>query len=120
MPSVASCPNCGQKVTVPEGLASDAAVRCPLCHAEFPLDQVQPDAAEMPPALVPVETASPEGDDGLSLAVDDTLDDTLDDAIDLPAAPTEPPAAATEVADASEGYALEGEHPDRHRACRRC
>ena len=40
MPSISTCPKCAQPVTVPDGLAESAAVRCPVCDAEYPAGKV--------------------------------------------------------------------------------
>jgi hypothetical protein len=62
MPSISTCPKCAEQVTVPDGLAESAAVRCPVCDAEYPVDDVTEPTAEtddanddLPPELIPVE-----------------------------------------------------------------
>lgn len=45
---VASCPHCGDSVTVPLGARPTARVRCPLCTSEYTLAEV---LDGMPPAL---------------------------------------------------------------------
>ncbi len=57
MPAISKCPRCLQLVTLPEGVASDAEVRCPLCSETYPLSEAQ---AAVPPALIPVDKPSSE------------------------------------------------------------
>jgi len=62
MSSISHCPNCGQLARVPADLDPETVVRCPICEAEFPINQVglsfgEPspeDLAEDPPELLPV------------------------------------------------------------------
>ncbi len=58
MPIISSCPKCRQPVTIPDGVAPDAEVRCPLCAAAYPLSQAM---TGLPPALIPVDTAASAG-----------------------------------------------------------
>lgn len=56
MPSISTCPRCSRMVAIPSGLDAAALVRCPLCDAEYPLNE----AIEMelvPPDLIPVDAA---------------------------------------------------------------
>lgn len=55
MPAIANCPKCRQTVTIPDGFAPRAEVRCPLCAVVYPLSEAM---AELPPALIPVDTAA--------------------------------------------------------------
>ncbi len=61
MPTISTCPRCSQMVTIPERLDRAALVRCPLCGAQYPLNE----ALELvPPELIPVtvaEIAQPTG-----------------------------------------------------------
>jgi hypothetical protein len=63
MATISTCPGCSRLVTLPEDLAPSAAVRCPLCRAEYPLSEA---LASVPPLLIPVadqateSTSSPE------------------------------------------------------------
>jgi hypothetical protein len=52
MPAISTCPKCQKAVAIPSGVDSAAAVRCPLCSAEYPLSDV------LPPELIPVEMAT--------------------------------------------------------------
>ena len=54
MPAISKCPRCLQLVTLPEGVASEAEVRCPLCSETYPLSEA---LAAVPPALIPVDKA---------------------------------------------------------------
>lgn len=56
MPSVSNCPACKEKITIPDGVADDAALRCPLCQAQFSLSDVVLTATAAPPAAVLVDT----------------------------------------------------------------
>jgi|GEM_PF-6970707 len=49
------CPRCSEPVTLPDGYAGDATVRCPLCDAEYTLDEAMQTA---PPALIIVNPGS--------------------------------------------------------------
>jgi hypothetical protein len=51
MPAISTCPRCQQQVSIPRHVESDSLVRCPLCHAEYPLSESL-DLA--PPELIPV------------------------------------------------------------------
>jgi hypothetical protein len=53
--SISSCPRCAKQVTLPVGVSNDAKVRCPLCHAQYPLSDA---LVTMPPLLELVEDAS--------------------------------------------------------------
>jgi hypothetical protein len=54
MPTISTCPNCSEMVSIPRGLDATTLVRCPLCGAEYPLGA----AIDMlPPKLIPVETS---------------------------------------------------------------
>ena len=55
MPSISKCPRCAQSVTVPDGVAAEARVRCPLCVAEYALSEA---LAGMPPTLIVVDAAA--------------------------------------------------------------
>ena len=62
MPSISTCPMCAEQVTVPDGLDESVSVRCPLCDAVYPADEVteltiDTDGAkdDLPPELIPVE-----------------------------------------------------------------
>ncbi|MEN6452344.1 MAG: hypothetical protein ABFC96_17775 [Thermoguttaceae bacterium] len=46
---VTTCPQCEKPVSVPDGAAPNVAVRCPLCHAEYPLSEA---LALLPPELI--------------------------------------------------------------------
>ncbi len=46
---VAACPSCRENVTVPIDARPTSIVRCPLCSAEFPLEQF---LAQLPPPLI--------------------------------------------------------------------
>ncbi len=47
--TVASCPSCRERVTVPVDATPECIVRCPLCHEEFKLEAF---LAQLPPALI--------------------------------------------------------------------
>jgi hypothetical protein len=55
MSFTSSCPKCQRQVTVPDGVAADLLVRCPLCEAEYPMSEA---LATAPPALVVVGAAA--------------------------------------------------------------
>jgi hypothetical protein len=64
MSLISRCPKCHQQVTILDGLDPEADVRCPLCVVVYPLREA---LAEVPPALIPVDTGaiqrpSPESD----------------------------------------------------------
>ncbi|MFO7908354.1 MAG: hypothetical protein ACQESR_05520 [Planctomycetota bacterium] len=71
--TVASCPSCQERVTVPVDATSDSVVRCPFCHEEFELRAF---LTQLPPALIVLEGGSsvepregvetPDDRDGLS------------------------------------------------------
>lgn len=69
MPSVSNCPACKEKLSVPDGVADDAMLGCPLCQASFTLSELDLSAAETPPAVVLIDS-SPE------LAADDQAAET--------------------------------------------
>jgi hypothetical protein len=54
MPTISTCPNCSEMVSIPRGLDVTTLVRCPLCGAEYPLGAAMD---MMPPKLIPVETS---------------------------------------------------------------
>ncbi|MHC4176521.1 MAG: tetratricopeptide repeat protein [Planctomycetota bacterium] len=58
MPIISKCPRCHEQVTIPDGLDPGAEVRCPLCVVVYPLRDV---LAEVPPALIPVDSGVIEG-----------------------------------------------------------
>jgi len=51
MTMIAKCPQCHELVMIPQGLAVDAAVCCPICQSEYPLSLT---VGGVPPALAPV------------------------------------------------------------------
>jgi hypothetical protein len=51
MPAISTCPKCQRQVSIPAGVEAAAAVRCPLCEAEYPLGE---SLALAPPELIPV------------------------------------------------------------------
>lgn len=46
-----NCPKCQKQVTVPDGVSTDAIVRCPLCQAEYSISEA---LALLPPLLIVV------------------------------------------------------------------
>ncbi|MGD0900865.1 MAG: hypothetical protein ABR915_23785, partial [Thermoguttaceae bacterium] len=72
MSLTSSCPQCQKQVTVPDGAAGDAIVRCPLCDAQYPLSEAMALAPPMlivvTPAAVPAGAAAVES--GLGVAVE--------------------------------------------------
>jgi hypothetical protein len=54
MPAISTCPRCQRQVSIPAGVDAAAAVRCPLCHAEYPLSEA---LVLAPPELIPVVAA---------------------------------------------------------------
>ncbi len=52
---ISICPKCGKQVAIPSGVDSAAAVRCPLCEAEYPLADA---LALAPPELIPLAVPS--------------------------------------------------------------
>jgi hypothetical protein len=48
---ISTCPRCDRPVSVPAGVDSSAAVRCPLCDAEYALAEA---LTPPPPELIPV------------------------------------------------------------------
>lgn len=59
MAAIATCPDCGQQVTIPERVDESVLVRCPLCSGEYPLGKVGLNRVEAPPSLVPVAEPQP-------------------------------------------------------------
>lgn len=55
--TVASCPSCQERVTVPVDATSDSVVRCPFCHEEFELKDF---LNQLPPSLIVLENGSGE------------------------------------------------------------
>jgi hypothetical protein len=51
MPSISNCPKCQGQVSIPAGIDAAAAVRCPLCDAEYALSEA---LLLAPPELIPV------------------------------------------------------------------
>lgn len=51
MPSVVSCPHCGDAVTLPEGSGADLLVQCPYCAEVYPLAEIR---SQLPPPLIVV------------------------------------------------------------------
>jgi len=66
MSIISKCPKCHALVTIPAGLDPDAEVRCPLCVVVYPLREA---LAEVPPALIPVDTGAITGPRGGSDAL---------------------------------------------------
>lgn len=52
---ISICPRCGKQVSIPSAVDSAAAVRCPLCEAEYPLADA---LALVPPELIPLASPS--------------------------------------------------------------
>jgi len=52
---ISACPRCRKQVSIPPGMDSAAAVRCPLCEAEYALSE---SLALAPPELIPVVSAA--------------------------------------------------------------
>ena len=68
MSSFSHCPQCQQAVAIPDGADPTARVRCPHCHAEFPLSDTSGDRTDgprdvilvvPPPAEAPLEAGLP-------------------------------------------------------------
>ena len=57
MPAISTCPKCQRQVSIPAGVDSAAAVRCPLCNAEYPLSEA---LVLAPPELIPVVSVARE------------------------------------------------------------
>ena len=55
---ISTCPNCQRLVSIPSGLSAAAAVRCPLCDAEYALGEA---LALVPPELIPVSAPARPG-----------------------------------------------------------
>jgi len=67
MPAISTCPRCRRQVSLPVGAAATAAVRCPLCEAEYLLSEA---LALAPPELILVAGAAGEAspvEDGYDL-----------------------------------------------------
>jgi hypothetical protein len=52
MSSLSLCPECRQQVAIPDGADAAARVRCPHCHAEFPLSDTLADRVDGPPDVI--------------------------------------------------------------------
>ncbi len=48
---ISTCPKCDKPVSIPAGVDASAAVRCPLCNAEYALGEA---LTPPPPELIPV------------------------------------------------------------------
>ena len=48
---ISTCPKCDKPVSIPSGVDASAAVRCPLCSAEYALGEA---LTPLPPELIPV------------------------------------------------------------------
>lgn len=66
--SVARCPECGEEVSIPSGVSTEAIVACPLCRAEFPILRVY----EKLPAML-IVVSDPKGTIAAGVADDDAL-----------------------------------------------
>ncbi len=58
--AVASCPKCGKQVAVPVGAQPASVMRCPLCRAEYLLEEA---LANLPPELEIVSSTQPMGEE---------------------------------------------------------
>lgn len=58
MPSISSCPACHRDLTIPDLDPRQQSLRCPLCDAEIPAEQVLADSVPFPPAAIIVEADS--------------------------------------------------------------
>ena len=60
---LSTCPRCARMVLLPENAEAAAVVRCPLCHAEYPLGEalalVPPALIVVPPVVQPAIVAAP-------------------------------------------------------------
>jgi hypothetical protein len=65
MLAISTCPRCQKSVSIPNGIDSDAVVRCPLCNAEYRLGEA------IPPVLVPVLVPKAENSAPAAEATDD-------------------------------------------------
>lgn len=66
--TVASCPSCHERVTVPVDATSESVVRCPFCHEEFELRAF---LTQLPPSLIVLERdSSGEAAEGLETQAD--------------------------------------------------
>jgi hypothetical protein len=61
MSLTSNCPKCEKQVIVPDGVAADAVVRCPLCLAEYVVHEA---LANLPPMLIVVSPAAATGAEG--------------------------------------------------------
>jgi hypothetical protein len=59
MPSISSCPACHRDLTIPDLDPRQQSLRCPLCDAEFPAEQVLADCVPFPPMAIIVEARPP-------------------------------------------------------------
>lgn len=68
MPRIATCTSCHEQVTLPDAVDQDERVRCPICNAQYELNEVQTDTFEseegddLPPELSPVIDTAPDID----------------------------------------------------------
>lgn len=100
MPIISTCPKCKGQVTVPDGIDHEAEVRCPRCAVVYPLREA---LAELPPALIPVDTenitpASPDSEAAASSGL-------ISEPFHVP--PTQPEAKPDEQAESPEAEAEE-------------
>lgn len=77
MAAITSCPKCEKHVAVPDGLSSEAEVRCPLCDEEF---QLSATLTEVPPLVVLSEPAGESESDNEPISVGDS--EGLEDAFE--------------------------------------
>jgi LSD1 subclass zinc finger protein len=115
MPTISTCPYCREQLAVPPGAAADADVRCPLCQAEFALQDVLDIAL---PELIVVTTPRSElvaaavGAALATAASDSVFDDSHENTAAAQAASNgaanDPDLSAAEDAAVSEGM------PDPH------
>ena len=120
MAPVATCANCHQRVTIPEGVDQSERVRCGLCGAEFLLREVLADATEhddatnLPPELVPVASVrqpgqQPEGFESESDAERQPADDAETGQVEEP--PQRESRAGAQTTSESRGPAAGTEEP---------
>jgi hypothetical protein len=57
MPSISSCPECHRDLTLPDLADPRQTLRCPLCDAQFPAEQVMADSVGFPPTAIIVSPA---------------------------------------------------------------
>jgi len=68
MPRIATCTSCHEQVTLPDAVDQDASVCCPICNAQYELNEVQTDTFEseegddLPPELAPVIETAPDAE----------------------------------------------------------